>query len=110
MRLKERLAGVVPEEKLEYLSNRFHVIGDIAILSLGPELSDYQELIASALLDQCSSIHTVFNKTTPPGGGEKDLWPEAFSRRDQDHHCSSGVRIQISSGCVQGFFQQQPWI
>lgn len=71
MRLKERLAGVVPEEKLEYLSNRFHVIGDIAILSLGPELGDYQELIASALLDQCSSIHTVFNKTTPLEGEKR---------------------------------------
>jgi len=71
MRLKERLAGIVPEEMLAYLSSRFHVIGDIAILSLEPELEGYKELIASALLDQCRNVHTVFNKTTPVEGEKR---------------------------------------
>jgi tRNA (guanine37-N1)-methyltransferase len=66
--LKEKLAGVVPDEMLALLSSRFHVVGDIAILSLDPELDGYKELIASALLDQCSNVHTVFNKTTPLEG------------------------------------------
>ena len=66
--MKEKLAGVVPEEMLAHLSSRFHVVGDIAILSLDPELDGYKELIASALLDQCSNVHTVFNKTTPLEG------------------------------------------
>ena len=43
MRLKEKLQGVVPEECLSKLSDRFHVIGNIAILSLAPELLDLQE-------------------------------------------------------------------
>ena len=68
MRLKERLRGVVPAEKLELLSSRFHVIGDIAILSLDPELDCYKRQIASALLDQCSNVHTVFNKISPLQG------------------------------------------
>ena len=68
MRLKERLAGVVPEESLARLSSRFHVVGDIAILSLDPELNDYKDRIASALLDQCRNVHTVFNKVTPLEG------------------------------------------
>ena len=66
--MKEKLAGVVPEEILAHLSSRFHVVGDIAILSIDPELDGYKELIASALLDQCSNVHTVFNKTTPLEG------------------------------------------
>lgn len=68
MRLKERLVGVVPEERLARLSSRFHVIGDIAILYLDPELNGYKDEIASALLDQCRNVHTVFNKITPLEG------------------------------------------
>ena len=60
--------GVVPEERLARLSSRFHVIGDIAILYLDPELDGYKDLIASALLDQCGNVHTVFNKITPLEG------------------------------------------
>ena len=108
MRLKERLAGVVPEEKLEYLSNRFHVIGDIAILSLGPELGDYQELIASSLLDQCSSIHTVFNKTTPLEG-RKDLWLKLLAGEIKTITVHQEFDSDIIWMCP-GFFQQQPWV
>ncbi len=64
MRLKEKLRGVVPEEMLGALSNRFHVIGDIAVLSLAPELDGYKKEVATALLDQCNHIHTVLNKTS----------------------------------------------
>lgn len=67
--------GVVPEERLARLSSRFHVIGDIAILYLDPELDGYKYLIASALLDQCRNVHTVFNKITPwRGRGEPPAW------------------------------------
>jgi len=68
MRLKEWLVGVVPEERLARLSSRFHVIGDIAILYLDPELDGYKDEIASALLDQCRNVRTVFNKITPLEG------------------------------------------
>jgi tRNA (guanine37-N1)-methyltransferase len=64
MRLKEKLHGIVPEECLDKLSDGFHVVGDIAILSLAPELESYKKEIAGALLSSCNSIHTVLNKTT----------------------------------------------
>jgi tRNA (guanine37-N1)-methyltransferase len=64
MRLKEKLHGVVPEKCLSKLSNRFHVIGNIAILSLAPELEAYKKKIAEAVLSSGKSIHTVLNKTT----------------------------------------------
>jgi tRNA (guanine37-N1)-methyltransferase len=64
MRLKEKLHGVVPEECQSLLSNRFHVIGNIAILSLAPELEEYKMEIAEAVLSSGKSIHTVLNKTT----------------------------------------------
>jgi len=64
MRLKEKLHGVVPEECLSLLSNRFHVIGNIAILTLPPELEEYKTEIAKAVLSSGKNIHTVLNKTT----------------------------------------------
>lgn len=64
MRLTDKLQGVVPEERLGRLSNRFHVIGDIAILSLPPELLAYKKEIAGAVLSSGKSIHTVLNKTS----------------------------------------------
>ena len=64
MRLKEKLQGVVPVVCLDRLPNGFHVIGDIAILSLDPELWSYKKAIAGTLLSSCKNIHTVLNKTT----------------------------------------------
>ncbi len=64
MRLKEKLHGVVPEGCQSLLSNRFHVIGNIAILSLAPELAGYKKKIAEAVLSSGKSIYTVLNKTT----------------------------------------------
>ena len=55
---------MVPEECQSLLSNRFHVIGNIAILTLPPELAGYKTKIAKAVLSSGKSIHTVLNKTT----------------------------------------------
>ena len=63
MRLKEKLQGIVPEEYLCKLSNRFHVIGDIAVLSLPSELEAYKKEIAWGVLSQGKYIRTVLNKT-----------------------------------------------
>jgi tRNA (guanine37-N1)-methyltransferase len=71
MRLKEMLNGIVPKESLGRLSDGYHVIGDIAVLSLDPELERYKEEIASALLNQCNYIHTVLNKTSGLQGEER---------------------------------------
>ena len=54
----------MPEECRSLLSNRFHVIGNIAILTLPPELEGYKKEIADAVLSSGKSIHTVLNKTT----------------------------------------------
>jgi tRNA (guanine37-N1)-methyltransferase len=71
MRLKEMLRGIVPEASLCRLSDGYHVIGDIAVLSLAPELEGYKNEIASALLNQCNHIHTVLNKTSRLQGEER---------------------------------------
>jgi tRNA (guanine37-N1)-methyltransferase len=64
MRLKEKLQGLVPEECLNRLSNRFHVIGDIAVLYLPREAEPHKKEIADAVLSSGRSIRVVLNKTT----------------------------------------------
>lgn len=71
MRLKEKLQGLVPEECLSRLSDRFHVIGNIAILSLPPELEPYKNVIAGTVFSSGKNIHTVLNKTSKLQGDRR---------------------------------------
>lgn len=64
MHLKENLRGIVPDEHLNHLSDRFHVIGDIAVLSLPAEAERYKKEIAQAVVSQSRGIRTVLNKTS----------------------------------------------
>jgi tRNA (guanine37-N1)-methyltransferase len=64
MHLKEKIQGILPKEQLKLLSNRIHIIGNIAILSLPTELDDYKSEIAFAVLSLSKNIRTVLNKTS----------------------------------------------
>jgi len=62
MKLRERLQGIVPIDRLPKLRDRYHIIGDIAILALPEELGDYKKVIAQSVLVQDKSIRLVLNK------------------------------------------------
>lgn len=71
MNLKEQLKGVIPEEKLNLLSNHFHVIGDIAIVSIPHELEGCKKDIALAVISRNRNIRTVLNKTSKLEGAKR---------------------------------------
>ena len=71
MGLKEQLRGIIPDHLLCYLSDRFDVIGSIAVLCLFPALSDYKAEIAHAILSRRKNIKTVINKTSKLGGSDR---------------------------------------
>jgi tRNA (guanine37-N1)-methyltransferase len=62
MRLREQLKGIIPEDDLARLSNRFHVVGDIAIISVHPEMEIYKVDIAETIVSRHRNIRTVLNK------------------------------------------------
>lgn len=64
MKLREQLKGTISEEDLSRISNRLHVIGDIAIVSIPPELEGYKKDIALAIISRCRNIRRVLNKTS----------------------------------------------
>ena len=68
MKLKEALAGTVPEESLRRLSNHFDVIGNVAVLSLPPALEPYKKTVAAAVMAGRRNIYTVLNKVTMVSG------------------------------------------
>lgn len=68
MKLKEQLKGIISEEELKALSNRFHVIGDIAVLSLHPDLEVYGNEIAKTIISKHRNIKTVLNKVSKLNG------------------------------------------
>jgi tRNA (guanine37-N1)-methyltransferase len=64
MGLKDRVRGIIPDRVLGHLSDRFDVTGDIAVLSLSPELYEYKEIIAHAVITHRRTIRTVLNKVS----------------------------------------------
>ena len=68
MKLTEVLAGTIPEDALNHLSDHFDVIGDIAILAIPTELTPYKQDIASAIVTNRRNIYTVLNKVTKVSG------------------------------------------
>jgi len=66
MSLRKFLSGVIPDDKLALVSDRYEVIGDVAIVTIPPGLEAYREDIALALLSNRRNIRVVLRET----GGE----------------------------------------
>ena len=71
MRLREQLKGKIPENDLVRLSNRFHVIGDIAIVSVPSEMESYKMEIAKTIVSRHRHIKTVLNKVSKLEGNRR---------------------------------------
>ncbi|WAC05587.1 MAG: hypothetical protein OS112_02875 [Methanoregula sp.] len=71
MGLKSDLAGKVPADLLRTLSDRFEVIGDVAILTIPHELDPFKKTIAATLLARRRNLYTVLNKVTKVSGNAR---------------------------------------
>lgn len=71
MGLKEQLKGTIPEQLLCSLSDRFDVIGDIAVLSVPEELSGYHHIIGEAVTEGRRNVRTVLNKISRLEGSNR---------------------------------------
>ena len=94
MGLKDQLEGVIPDQVLQKLSDRFTVIGDIAILSLPDELTVYKQTIATAVMSRQHAIRTVLNKISPLAGEDRTAFYEILARWQHGHRVP-GVWIFI---------------
>jgi tRNA (guanine37-N1)-methyltransferase len=68
MGLKDELKDTIPSPAIRLFSDHFNVIGNIAVFSLSPELSQYAPIIARTLISRRHNLRTVLNKTSPING------------------------------------------
>ena len=71
MSLKKYLGGIIPDDKILLLSDRYEVIGDVAIVTIPPGLEAYKNDIAVALLSQRRNIRTVLRMSGKREGDER---------------------------------------
>ena len=82
MTLKRQLKGIIPEQVLGSFSDRFDVIGDIAVLSLPKELNDYRSVIADTVISSRHTIRTVLNKISDVDGSDRTAGFEILAGSD----------------------------
>jgi len=82
MGLKEQLRDTLPGEALSSLSDRFDIIGEIAVLSLPEELSPYRHSIADAVISRRRTIRTVLNKISRLEGSNRTAHYEILAGSD----------------------------
>lgn len=82
MGLKEQLKNILPGPALGSLSDRFDVIGNIAVLSLPEELTGYRFVIADAVISSRPTIWTVLNKITCLKGSDRTAQFEILAGSD----------------------------
>jgi tRNA (guanine37-N1)-methyltransferase len=71
MGLRDQLAGTLPDDLLPSVSGHFEVIGNIAILSVPPELEIWKFTIADAIISGRKNIATVLKKTNKIAGDSR---------------------------------------
>jgi len=82
MGLKEQLKDTLPGPALCSLSDRFDVIGNIAVISIPEELTGYRFVIADAVISRRPALKTVLNKISCLGGGNRTAHFEILAGTD----------------------------
>ena len=101
MGLKEQLRGSIPDHELCHLSDHFDVIGDVAVLSLSPVLSEYRENIARAIISRRRNIKTVLNKISRITGCGRTACYEILAGKDTvTVHREYAFAYQLDAGTV----------
>ncbi len=101
MGLKDQLRGIIPDRALCHLSDHFDVTGDIAVLSLSPELIGYEGTIAQAIISKRRTIKTVMNKISRLDGCNRTARYDILAGKDTvTVHHEYGFAYQLDVGTV----------
>lgn len=68
LRFKERLRGRLPEDLLRLVPEKIRVVGNVAIVSLSPELAGFGQEIGCAILNDYKRVKTVLNRVSKTHG------------------------------------------
>jgi tRNA (guanine37-N1)-methyltransferase len=65
------MKGIIPAHLMPRLSDRFEIIGDVAVVSIPQELDDYRDDIARQITSKQRNIRTVLNKVSKLAGDKR---------------------------------------
>ncbi len=52
MNLRDQMSGTIPDPLLHLTPKRFDIIGDVAVISIPPELDDFKDEIAKTIVSR----------------------------------------------------------
>ena len=85
MNLRDQMSGTIPASLLHLTPKRFDIIGDVAVISIPPELDEFKDEIANTIVSKRGNINKVLNKVAKlegenrVGGFERLLGSDAVT-------------------------------
>jgi len=96
MGLRRDLTGIIPDDLLILLPDGYEIIGTIAIISIPPELTLFNEQIVTALRARRPSIQTILNKTGDVNGlFRTSQYTPIFGENTITEHREYGFRYRL---------------
>ncbi|MBW6471161.1 MAG: class I SAM-dependent methyltransferase family protein [Methanosarcinaceae archaeon] len=71
MNLRDQMSGTIPAPLLHLTPKRFDIIGNIAVISIPPELDDFKDEIAKTIVSKRGNVRTVLNKVAKLDGEKR---------------------------------------
>lgn len=98
MKIKDALHDVLSRKEQAYVTNSFDRIGDIALVTIAPELFHKEHIIAQTLLQLHPNIHVVAKRAGKYGGEFRTLPITllAGEKRTETIHKEHGVQILVN--------------
>lgn len=71
MSLRDELRDIIPDERRDLVPGRFSLVGDVAIISIPPELESQKREIGEAIVSSHKSVKTVLRKISKLEGEKR---------------------------------------
>ena len=96
MGLRKDLTGIIPDVLLILLPDGYEIIGTIAIISIPPDLMQFNSQIVTALRARRPSIQTILNKTGDVNGPYRtSQYTPIFGEKTITEHREYGFRYRF---------------
>jgi tRNA (guanine37-N1)-methyltransferase len=96
--LFEAVEKSIPSSYHKYIPKAYDMIGDIVVVDIPDEISDYNNIIGSSLLDLFPSINSVYQKASSVSGEfrTRELKLIAGEEKCETVHLEYGIRISVN--------------
>jgi tRNA G37 N-methylase Trm5 len=71
MTLRDELCDIIPHKKQDLVPSRFSLVGDVAVISIPPELEDQKKETGEAIISGHKNVKTVLRKISKLEGEKR---------------------------------------